>query len=231
MAHRIGKISAQAGYNASTGARRRNRVFAAFHQLTKRAFDLCASIVLIFLALPLFALVALVVATDGGPVFFRHTRVGRGGGLFGCWKFRTMILDAEGCLGEYLSHHPEAEREWRREQKLAFDPRVTPVGRFLRQSSLDELPQLFNVLVGEMSLVGPRPVTRGEMAFYGPVAPLYMSVRPGITGLWQVSGRNDVGYGERVALDKRYILNHHMLLDFLILYRTIGVVVSRKGAR
>jgi len=197
----------------------------------KRAFDFGAALVLLILAAPLFAVVALLVSMDGGPVFFRHRRVGRGGALFGCWKFRTMILDAEPCLEEYFSHHPQALDEWRREQKLAFDPRVTPIGKFLRRSSLDELPQLLNVLAGEMSLVGPRPVTVDELRHYGTAAPLYMSARPGITGLWQVSGRNDVGYAQRVALDEQYLQRGGALLDFLILYRTIGVVLSRRGAR
>lgn len=231
MAHRINKIPGNADYSISVGDKHRTRALGNFRDAIKRAFDLIGSITLIFLAFPLLFVVGLLVATDGGPVFYRHSRVGRGGQMFGCWKFRTMILDAEACLGEYLSYHPEAAREWEREQKLAFDPRITSVGRFLRQSSLDELPQLFNVLSGDMSLVGPRPVTQAEMKHYGSVAPLYMSVRPGITGLWQVSGRNDVGYNERVALDKHYILNHHVLLDLFILYRTIGVVVSRRGAR
>jgi exopolysaccharide production protein ExoY len=198
---------------------------------TKRAFDASAALFLLILAAPLFAVVALLASMDGGPVFFRHRRVGRGGVLFGCWKFRTMILDAEPCLEEYFLYHPNALDEWQREQKLAFDPRITPIGKFLRRSSLDELPQLLNVLVGEMSLVGPRPVTVEELRHYGKAAPLYMSARPGITGLWQVSGRNDVGYAQRVALDEQYLQRGGALLDLLILYRTIGVVFSRRGAR
>lgn len=206
-------------------------VSATLRSAGKRAFDVIAAAVLLILAAPLLAVVALLVSMDGGPAFFRHRRVGRGGALFGCWKFRTMILDAEPCLEEYFSHHPHALDEWRREQKLAFDPRVTPIGKFLRRSSLDELPQLLNVLAGEMSLVGPRPVTVDELRHYGNTAQLYMSARPGITGLWQVSGRNDVGYAQRVALDQHYIERGGALLDLVILYRTIGVVFSRRGAR
>jgi exopolysaccharide production protein ExoY len=228
----IGKVpSGFSGHSAPVGEARPRRVMHVLRDAAKRVFDMAVSFILIILALPLFLVVGAIVAMDGGPVFFRHKRVGRGGELFGCWKFRTMIVDAEACLGEYLALHPEAAEEWRHDQKLSFDPRVTPVGRFLRGTSLDELPQLFNVLLGDMSLVGPRPVTKGEMAHYGDVAALYTIVRPGITGLWQVSGRNDIGYRERVALDKRYILNHHLLFDFIILYRTIGVVLSRRGAR
>ncbi|MGO4705702.1 sugar transferase [Microvirga sp. 2MCAF38] len=200
-------------------------------QGVKRAFDITGSLLLLFLALPLLAVIALLVAIDGGPVFFAHKRIGRGGEVFGCLKFRTMILDAENCLNEYLSFHPHAAIEWQRDQKLTFDPRVTAIGQFLRSSSLDELPQLINVLLGQMSLVGPRPVTTGELAHYGNVLDLYKSVRPGITGLWQVSGRNDVGYAMRVSLDERYVRDWSLGLDFKILFRTPLVVLSRRGAR
>lgn len=200
-------------------------------EFVKRAFDLVASLVLLLLAMPLFAVIGLLVAMDGGPVFFRHQRVGRNGVMFGCWKFRTMILDAEASLAEYLHYHPEAEEEWQRDQKLVHDPRITPIGKFLRSSSLDELPQLFNVLVGEMSLVGPRPVTAIELQRYGSKADVYASARPGITGFWQVSGRNETSYDERVALDERYVQRRHLGMDLMILWRTIGVVLSRRGAR
>lgn len=197
----------------------------------KRFVDVGGAAVLLILAAPLLAAIALLVSLDGGPVFFGHRRIGRDGALFRCWKFRTMILDAEPCLEEYLSHHRDACDEWERERKLAFDPRITSVGRFLRRSSLDELPQLVNVVAGDMSLVGPRPVTEVELTHYGAVAPLYLSVRPGITGLWQVSGRNDVGYDGRVALDARYVETRSLMLDLTILARTAGVVLNGKGAR
>lgn len=200
-------------------------------RFSKRVLDIVVASLALFLSMPLLLVIAVFVAMDGGPVLYRHRRIGTAGIPFGCLKFRTMILDAEQCLDEYLSYHPDARAEWAREQKLAFDPRVTAVGRFLRQSSLDELPQLINVLKGEMSLVGPRPVTQSEMAHYGPIAPLYKSVRPGITGVWQVSGRNDVGYETRVRLDESYVKNWSFGLDLLILLRTPAAVLSRRGAK
>ena len=190
-----------------------------------------AASILLVLSVPIFLAVAALVSIDGGPIFFRHKRVGKNGITFGCLKFRTMILGAEDCLDEYLSHHPEAQMEWAKEQKLSFDPRITAMGRFLRLSSVDELPQLINVIKGDMSLVGPRPVTQGELVHYGFATPLYKSVRPGITGLWQVSGRNDVGYDMRVKLDEQYIRNWNFVSDLWILLRTPAVVMSRKGAR
>lgn len=197
----------------------------------KRILDILLASFLLFLTFPLLLGIALLVATDGGPVLFRHRRIGRHGVSFSCLKFRTMILGAEECLTEYLSYHPEAQAEWERDRKLAFDPRVTKIGRFLRLSSLDELPQLLNVLRGEMSIVGPRPVTQEELAQYGGVASLYRSVRPGITGLWQISGRNDITYAARVGLDERYVRNWSLALDLSILLRTPAVVLVRRGAR
>ena len=141
-------------------------------KIIKRVIDIIGSLALLVLFSPLFLIVALMVSLDGGPVFYRHKRIGRDGKPFGCLKFRTMILGAEACLNEYLSYHPEQRREWEQDQKLAFDPRVTAIGNVLRRLSLDELPQLVNVLVGEMSLVGPRPVTEGELKHYGVACPL-----------------------------------------------------------
>lgn len=197
----------------------------------KRGVDIVGATVLLILGFPLMIAIAALVAMDGGPVLYRHRRVGVGGKSFDCLKFRTMILEAEDCLSEYLSYHPAAREEWARDQKLAFDPRVTGIGKFLRKASLDELPQLINVVRGEMSLVGPRPVTQSELGHYGASVPLYASVRPGITGLWQVSGRNDVGYAQRVALDESYVRRWSLALDLWILLRTPGVVFTRKGAR
>jgi len=197
----------------------------------KRAIDIVGSAVLLVLFAPLFLVIGLLVALDGGPIVYAHRRVGQGGKPFDCLKFRTMILGAEDCLVEYLAHHPEAGQEWARDQKLGFDPRVTPIGRLLRRTSLDELPQLVNVLRGEMSLVGPRPVTVGELAHYGPSADHYFSVRPGITGPWQIGGRNDVSYARRVALDSEYARTLSVWRDIAILARTPAVVLSRKGAR
>jgi exopolysaccharide production protein ExoY len=196
----------------------------------KRAADVVAALVLLVLFFPLFVAVAALVATDGGPIFFRHKRIGLGGNSFGCLKFRTMVVDAESLLTEYLSHHPKAAKEWERDQKFAFDPRVTAIGRALRESSLDEFPQLINVLKGEMSLVGPRPVTAPELERYGSYLSHYKSVRPGMTGLWQVSGRSDLSYEKRIALDVEYVENWHLLLDARILLRTPRVIMNRVGA-
>lgn len=200
-------------------------------KIIKRLIDIIGSLALLVLFSPLFLVVALMVSLDGGPVFYRHKRIGRDGKPFGCLKFRTMILGAEACLNEYLSYHPDQRTEWEKDQKLAFDPRITAIGNVLRRLSLDELPQLANVLVGQMSLVGPRPVTEGELKHYGASAAAYLAVRPGLTGPWQVSGRNDVSYATRVAMDEAYVRNFSLWNDIVILLRTPGIVLSKKGAR
>lgn len=204
------------------------------HQLAqgaKRALDACGAACLLVLLSPLFLVIAALVSLDGGSVFYGHRRIGQGGRSFDCLKFRTMIPGAAECLTEYLSYHPHAHDEWRLSQKLDRDPRVTPIGAVLRRWSLDELPQLVNVLRGEMSLVGPRPVTRPELTRYGPVARLYTGVVPGMTGLWQVSGRNDLGYDSRVALDRVYIEGWSLRLDLWILLATPRAVLRRCGAK
>jgi lipopolysaccharide/colanic/teichoic acid biosynthesis glycosyltransferase len=187
---------------------------------------------LLLLALsPLLALVALAVwRVDGAPILYGHYRVGHRGRIFKCLKFRTMRRDSEEVLAELLETDPAARREWEREQKLARDPRVTGIGHLLRQTSLDELPQLINVVRGEMSLVGPRPITVQELSRYGYVRWHYLAVRPGMTGLWQVSGRNRTTYEERVNLDRNYVEQRSLWLDLRILARTIKVVVARDGA-
>ncbi len=190
-----------------------------------------ASASMLFLLLPLLAALALVVAMDGGPVLFRHRRIGRDGVPFDCLKFRSMIDDAEASFAEFLSYHPGVVREWETDRKLRFDPRVTAVGRMMRSTSLDELPQLVNVLFGDMSLVGPRPVTQVEVIAYGDASAAYQRVRPGITGLWQVSGRNDVDFATRVAIDERYVRDSGLLIDLRILLMTPSVVLRRRGAR
>ncbi len=197
----------------------------------KRVFDLTLGILLLIASAPLLLIIAILVALDGGPVLYRHSRVGKGITPFDCLKFRTMILDADHCLDEYLGHHPQASDEWARDQKLMFDPRITPIGKFLRKTSFDELPQIFNVLRGEMSLVGPRPVTGAELARYKEHVGEYASVLPGITGLWQVSGRNDVSYERRVELDVEYVRNHNLLRDLVILAKTPRVILNPTGAR
>lgn len=192
---------------------------------------LLALLALIFV-LPLMLLTAAaVVLQDGGPVLFRQRRIGRDGEIFGCLKFRTMVVDAEARLADLLSRDAAAREEWLREQKLRKDPRITQLGRFLRLSSIDELPQLINVLRGEMNLVGPRPIIEDEIARYGRRFRCYRAVKPGITGLWQVSGRNDVAYDTRVALDSLYALRRSPGLDLWIIYRTVPAVLFRQGSR
>ena len=180
---------------------------------------------------PLLGLIALLIKLDSpGPVLYTHTRIGFGGKPFKVWKFRTMIKDADRVLREYLEKHPELRAEWERDHKLRHDPRITRVGKWLRKTSLDELPQLWNVLRGEMSLVGPRPIVKEEVKKYGEKFSLYTKVKPGMTGLWQVSGRNDTSYEDRVNLDAYYVQNWSVWLDIYILARTVKVVVVGKGA-
>lgn len=179
--------------------------------------------------LPVIAILWALTVRDGGPGFFGHRRIGRNGKVFRCWKIRSMVVDAETKLEQYLRDNPEAAEEWKRDFKLTNDPRITRLGNFLRKSSLDELPQIWNVLVGEMSFVGPRPVIRAEMRKYGQGRTAYLTMRPGITGLWQVSGRNDVSYDERVRLDIQYLSEASFLTDMRILAATAGAVLNRTG--
>ena len=199
-------------------------------RLLKQIFDVTAALLLlVLLALP-FAYIAWLIRRDGGPAIFAHKRVGQFGREFACFKFRTMRVDAEEQLRLLLASDPTSREDWEREFKLRNDPRITGIGQFLRQTSLDELPQLFNVIRGEMSLVGPRPVIQAELARYGDDVDYFLMVRPGITGLWQVSGRNDVDYDTRVYLDSWYVKNWSMWYDVAILFKTIKVVFQRKGA-
>jgi undecaprenyl-phosphate galactose phosphotransferase len=200
------------------------------HAMAKRCFDIVAALAILVVAAPVMLLIALLVKLDGGPVLFRHRRVGAGGAAFGCLKFRTMVVDAERALNNLLARDAAARAEWEAEFKLRRDPRITWLGRFLRKSSLDELPQLFNVLAGQMSLVGPRPIVYQEIARYSTRIADYYMCRPGITGLWQVSGRNDVSYDERVALDSRYAREWSFTKDIVILLQTVRVVFQRSGA-
>jgi len=199
--------------------------------IAKRALDIIGAGVGLVLLAPFFLIVALLVRADGGPAFFAHQRVGRGGKLFGCLKFRSMVIDSQARLEALLASDPAARAEWEATRKLKNDPRITRIGRFLRSTSLDELPQLINVLRGEMSLVGPRPVQEAEIdRYYGASAAHYMAVRPGITGLWQVSGRSETSYESRVALDVSYVSRPSLLADLSILLRTPVAVISRRGA-
>ncbi|MGR3454396.1 sugar transferase [Pseudooceanicola sp.] len=191
---------------------------------------------LALLALPFLLPVALIVAlvlliADGGPVLYAQTRVGRHGKPFRCWKFRTMVRDADAALERALAADPALRLEWLANRKLRNDPRIHKVGDFLRRSSLDELPQLWNVLTGDMSFVGPRPVVAEELHFYGSFAADYMSVRPGLTGAWQVSGRSNTTYDERVALDVHYVRNMSFGNDLRIVAKTVKVVLAQTGAR
>jgi exopolysaccharide production protein ExoY len=185
---------------------------------------------LIFLGPLMLIVAALVYITNPGPVVFAHARLGRHGQQFRCLKFRSMAVDAEARLSDLLKNDPNARLEWDRDHKLKNDPRITPIGNFLRKSSLDELPQLFNVLIGEMSLVGPRPIVIGEVARYGRYFQEYCSVRPGITGLWQISGRNDVTYRRRVAMDVTYARSQSYGLNMRILFGTIPSVLLARGS-
>ncbi|HTJ56929.1 MAG TPA: sugar transferase [Devosiaceae bacterium] len=195
--------------------------------VTKRSLDILAASALIALLFPLMGCVAmLVLSTDRGPIFYAHERVGFKGRLFRCLKFRSMRVNSAVILEQYLAGNSSARLEWERDQKLRSDPRVTTVGRFVRKWSLDELPQLFNVLAGDMSIVGPRPVTERELSRYRSNAEFYLSSRPGITGLWQVSGRNNLSYDTRVALDALYVKSWSLLLDGKLLLKTFGVVLG-----
>lgn len=195
-----------------------------------RVNQLLAALLLLVLSPLMLGVALLIWRCDGAPVLFGHYRVRQKGRLFRCLKFRSMYVEAQQMLADLLERDPEARAQWQRDQKLDRDPRVTPIGRFLRRTSLDELPQLINVLRGEMSLVGPRPITVGELTRYGRVRWHYLAVAPGMTGLWQVSGRNNLSYDERVALDERYIEERTLGLDLWILARTVKVVLMRDGA-
>lgn len=197
----------------------------------KRAIDIVGALTLLVLLSPMLVLIALAIAWGGKPVFFRSARVGRNGRIFNVLKFRTMVPNAESLLVEHLASNPAASDEWHRSWKLRKDPRVTRLGQFLRISSADELPQLVNVLLGDMSLVGPRPVTPNELhQHYRDDQCYYLQVRPGITGLWQISGRNECPYPQRVSLDVKYVQNWSLRGDVLILLRTFPAIVSGRGA-
>jgi undecaprenyl-phosphate galactose phosphotransferase len=207
-----------------------NNLARPWPQLVKRAFDVAAAAALLLATAPLIALVALrIKLVDGGAVIFAHTRVGRHGRLFRCYKFRTMVANSAEVLAELLANDGVARAEWERDRKLRHDPRVTAIGRFLRRTSLDELPQLLNVVRGEMSLVGPRPVVPDELERYGAARVYYLQVRPGLTGLWQVSGRNDLDYDRRVSLDTWYVRNWTLWYDLLILFRTLLVLPGKNS--
>lgn len=200
-----------------------------YEEVGKRFFDLAFALLILPIVAPAILILWILARRDGGTGFFGHIRIGRGGTAFKCWKVRTMAADSERLLREHLASNPDAAKEWNRNRKLSDDPRITRVGKFLRRTSLDELPQIWNVLKGEMSFVGPRPIVRTELPLYGRDAEQYLAVRPGITGLWQVSGRNDIDYDERVSLDVQYASNVSLVGDMTIIALTASEVLSKSG--
>lgn len=197
----------------------------------KRATDLFFSITGGLLIFPFFLLVIILIRMNSkGPALFKQKRIGLNGQEFKVYKFRTMVEDAEKALEKFLKENPEYQAEWDENHKLKKDPRITSVGKILRKTSLDELPQILNVIKGEMSLVGPRPIVESEIEKYGGIFQMYSHVRPGITGLWQVTGRSDTSYEERVTLDRYYVANWSFWLDIYILLKTIPAVLGKKGA-
>ena len=207
-----------------------NRLANPLLRIVKRSFDIIGSISLISLLLPLLVYISYKVSRDGGSAFFGHERIGENGKPFKCYKFRSMVTDAQEVLERLLANDPIAKAEWNKDFKLKNDPRINKIGHFLRRTSLDELPQLWNVLKGEMSLVGPRPVVKDELERYGDDVVYYLTAKPGMTGLWQVSGRNDVDYETRVYFDVWYVKNWSLWSDIAILFKTITVVTNRTGA-
>ena len=196
-----------------------------------RVLDVSLSLLALLFLAPIFLFIAVVVRLqDGGPALFAHARIGQDGRRFNCLKFRSMRPDSDARLHQLLAGDPQARIEWARDHKLRNDPRITPLGGFLRRSSLDELPQFLNVLRGEMSLVGPRPIVEAEVARYGHYFASYCANKPGITGLWQISGRNDVGYRRRVAMDVIYARRRNIRLYLWILLATAPAVLLRRGA-
>lgn len=215
----------------STRRQQTNRLNRARGVGVSRLLDVLIAGAMLLFTLPLFALVAIaIMVSDPGPIIFGHKRVGRGGKPFRCLKFRSMVVDADARLRALLACDPSSAREWALHQKLRGDPRITSIGAFLRKSSLDELPQLLNVLRGEMSIVGPRPIVEAEIVRYGRSYRHYCKVRPGITGLWQVTGRSNVSYRRRVALDRLYVNSKCLSRDMGIIVKTIPAVLIRDGS-
>jgi lipopolysaccharide/colanic/teichoic acid biosynthesis glycosyltransferase len=200
-----------------------------------RVIKRCGDILLVLVSLPVVLLMMGIVATavklgSPGPVFYSHRRIRKGGAFFSMWKFRTMCIDSAEVLEDHLSRYPEARAEWNKTHKLRHDPRITRMGLFLRRYSLDELPQFWNVLAGQMSLVGPRPIVAAEVEKYGECFDCYCRVKPGLTGLWQVSGRSRVTYEQRIALDCEYVARWSLMKDIVILSKTFSSVVNQDGA-
>lgn len=204
----------------------------AFYRFSKRSFDIVFALAALAAGSPLFLIISLRIRrfSPGAPVFFKHTRLGLHGKEFECWKFRSMQPNADQTLAALLNGDHDLAEEYHQTFKLKNDPRIIPhIGSFLRRTSLDELPQLINILRGEMSVVGPRPIVHDELAFYGEHAHDLLSVKPGLTGLWQVSGRNDMTYHRRVAIDLLYVRKASVILDLWILVRTIPLLFFRSN--
>ncbi len=201
------------------------------YRVIKRMMDLLVALIAMPLLFPvMLTIMALVRFTSPGPIFFSHRRIAKNGAFFSMWKFRTMCVDSAEVLEHYLAMHPEARAEWNQTHKLKQDPRITSVGTFLRRYSLDELPQIWNVVTGRMSIVGPRPIVAAEVEKYGEHFDHYCRVKPGVTGLWQVSGRSKVSYPNRVKLDCEYVEQWSLFRDFKILLATARSVVNQDGA-
>ena len=208
-----------------------NNLERKFNRILKRVFDLTLCFLSLIVFIPVGLIIAALIYKDSpGPVLFAHRRIGQGGEEFPCYKFRSMVMNSQEALEKHLAENPEAREEWERDFKLKDDPRVTKIGAFLRRTSLDELPQVLNVIKGEMSLVGPRPIIRDEIVKYGECIHDFYLVPPGITGLWQVSGRSDTTYEERVEMDSWYVRNWSVWMDIVLLVKTIVVVLQKKGA-
>ena len=199
--------------------------------IIKRFMDLFLLLISSPITLPLVAIVSILIkVSNPGPIFYGHTRIGKNGRIFKCWKFRSMVVDADKQLEKILAENPQMRAEWEKDRKFTDDPRVTKIGKILRKTSIDEIPQFFNVLLGEMSFIGPRPVTKPELNKYGSKADFILSVQPGLSGMWQISGRSDTGYEERITLDSYYIQNWSVWLDIWIIIKTVYVVLKGKGA-
>lgn len=199
--------------------------------LMKRTFDAVIALVGLLALVPLIVMmIALLYLIQGRPIFICHRRIGKDGVLFPCLKFRTMVTNAEEALRRYLAANPSERAEWLATRKLKNDPRITPFGAILRKSSLDEIPQLINVFLGHMSFVGPRPIVSSEAELYGVHFVDYIRVRPGLTGPWQISGRNDVSYNARVELDVRYVNEHTLWSDIIIMAKTVPAVLKARGS-
>ena len=202
------------------------------YTITKRIIDIIGAIVGILFLIPIAigVYIAKIILKDKGPIIYTHNRIGKDGKIFKMYKFRSMVVGADEILEKYLEENEEAKEEYRINKKLKEDPRITPIGKFIRKTSIDEFPQFLNVLKGEMSLVGPRPYLERELEDIGDYYPYIVAVKPGITGLWQVSGRNDVTFEERLELDKEYHEKRNMKIDLKILFKTVLKVFDKEGA-